>query len=161
MHEMFDRLVSLRVSDVMSHDPLTIDLASSMNDVSHLFSQQRIHAAPVVDEKGKCVGIITATDFVKRTEIYAQYDDSSQQVVHDEEGMHVEPKSCEFVSDYMTSGIQSIEPDMPLIVAARVMVDAHLHVLPVIDEHRPVGILSNLDVVAALVNAFDEAKGSL
>lgn len=161
MHEMFDRLVTLRVCDVMSHDPLTIDVASSMNEVSHLFLKQGLHSAPVVDSQGKCVGIITASDFVKRTELYAQYDDSSQQVVHDEDGMHLEPKSCEFVSDCMTSGIQSLDPDMPLIVAARVMVDAHLHVLPVIDQHRPVGILSNLDVVAALVNAFDEAKGSI
>jgi hypothetical protein len=31
----------------------------------------------------------------------------------------------------------------------------------VIEDHRPVGILSNLDVVAALVNAFEEAKHSM
>ena len=61
----------------------------------------------------------------------------------------------------MTSGIQSIDLDMPLIVAARVMDDTHLDELRVIDQQRPVGILSHLDVVAALVNAFDEAKGSI
>ena len=161
MYEMFDRIVTLRVSDVMSQHPLTVDESSSMNDVSRLFSEKRIHSAPVVDEQGQCVGIITATDFVKRADEYAHYDDSSQQLLHDEEGVHMEPKSYEFVSDCMTSGIQAISPDMPLIAAARAMVDAHLHVLPVIDHHRPVGVISNLDVVAALVNAFDEAKRTI
>ncbi len=161
MHEMFDRIVTLRVSDVMSRDPLTVEANCSMNEVSRLFSEQGIHSAPVVDEQSQCVGIITASDFVKRADQYAHYETSTQQVIHDEDGLHMEPKSYEFVSDCMTSGTQAISPDMPLIAAARVMVDAHLHVLPVIEHHLPVGMLSNLDVVAALVNAFDEAKRTL
>lgn len=161
MHEMFDRIVTLRVSDVMSHQPLTVEAGASMNEVSQLFSQKGLHSAPVVDQQGQCVGIITSSDFVKRTEVYSGNQDVGQQVVHEEDGIFMEPKSCEFVSDCMTTGIQSIGPDMPLIAAARVMVDAHLHVLPVIEHHRPVGILSNLDVVAALVNAFDEAKNTI
>jgi hypothetical protein len=36
-----------------------------------------------------------------------------------------------------------------------------LHVLPVVEFHKPIGILSNIDVVAALVNAFEEAKQSI
>jgi CBS domain-containing protein len=161
MHEMFDRIVSLRVSDVMSRAPLTVDVSAGMSEVSEFLSTNNIHAAPVVDAQGQCVGIITATDFVKRSEVYSHHGDAARQMLHDNEGLRVEPKSYELVSDCMTSGIQSISPDMPLIAAARVMVDAHLHVLPVIEHHRPVGMLSNLDVVAALVNAFEEAKRTI
>ncbi|MEM1068977.1 MAG: CBS domain-containing protein [Planctomycetota bacterium] len=161
MHEMFDRIVTLRVSDVMSRNPTTVEATASMNEVSHLFAEKRIHSAPVVDGQGQCVGIVTASDFVKRADQYAHYDDSTQQIIHDQEGLHSEPKSYEFVSDCMTTGIQAISPDTHLITAGRVMVDAHLHVLPVIEHHRPVGMLSNLDLVAALVNAFDEAKRTL
>ncbi|MGI9470585.1 MAG: CBS domain-containing protein [Rubripirellula sp.] len=161
MHEMFDRIVSLRVLDVMTSDPITVDASLSMEDVSQLFGEQGIHSAPVVDNSGKCVGIITASDFVKRNRKYSSSDSQPHELSHHEEGILLEPRSYDYVSDCMTDGIQSITPTMPLIAAARIMTDAHIHTLPVIEGHQPVGVLSNLDVVAALVNAFEEARNSI
>ena len=43
MHYMFDRLVTIRVCDVTPHGPLMIDIASRMNEVSHLFLKQGLH----------------------------------------------------------------------------------------------------------------------
>ena len=161
MHEMFDRILALRVSDVMTTDPVTVDASSSMEDVSILFATQGIHSAPVVDDMGKCIGIITASDFVKRNRMYSSCDSQPHELSHQEDGILLEPRSYDYVSDCMTDGIQSITPTTPLIAAARIMTDAHLHTLPVLDAHKPVGMLSNLDVVATLVNAFEEAKNSI
>jgi CBS domain-containing protein len=161
MHEMFDRIVSLRVSDVMATSPITVDVSASMAEVSHLFASHNIHSAPVVDESGACVGIITASDFVKRSEIFAACQGQPHDMFCGREGMQLEAKSYEGVADCMTQGVQSISPATPLIVAARIMTQAHIHVLPVIEHHRPVGIVSNMDVVAALVNAFEEARNSI
>ena len=158
MHQMFDRILSLRVSDVMSTEPITIDLSASMDDVSRVFAGHGLHSAPVVDEAGKCVGIITASDFVKRSEVYSSHQGEPHEVVRGEEGLQLESRSYDNVCDCMTQGVQALGPSTPLVKAARVMTEAHLHVLPVIEDHRPVGIISNLDIVAALVNAFDEAK---
>lgn len=161
MHEMFDRILSLRVADVMTSDPVTVDLSASMEDVSRLFETNGIHSAPVVDESGKCVGIITASDFVKRNRMYAAGDCQPHELSHHEEGILLEPRSYDYVSECMTDGIQSITPSTSLIAAARIMTNAHIHTLPVIDGHHAVGIVSNLDVVAALVNAFEEARNSI
>ena len=161
MHEMFDRILSLQVGDVMASEPITIDLSASMEDVAKIFASHGLHSAPVVDENDKCVGIITASDFVKRSQIYSAAEGEPHELVRNEEAMQLESKSYDSVSDCMTQGVQAITRTTPLIKAARVMTEAHLHVLPVIEEHRPVGIVSNLDVVAALVNAFEEAKNTL
>ena len=160
MHEMFDRILSLRTGDVMTGDPVTVNASASMAEVSHLFAASRLHSAPVVDDAGRCVGIITASDFVQRADAYCESDQQPNAVVHGEKGILVEPRSFDYVSDCMTGCVQTISPTTPLIQAAKIMTGAHLHVLPVIDDHRPVGVLSNLDVVAALVNAFDEARQS-
>ena len=161
MHEMFDRIVTLRVGEVMTAAPVTIDCSASMQEASRLFSDKRIHAVPVVDHLGHCVGILTASDFVKRADLFAEADARLNPIVHEEQGIMVEPCSFDYVTDCMTQCIQSVAPTTPLISAAKIMIGARLHVLPVIDDHKPVGVLSNLDVVAVLVNAFEEAKRSL
>jgi CBS-domain-containing membrane protein len=62
----------------------------------------------------------------------------------------------------MSPSVQSVDAGASLVAAARMMCTAHLHHLPVIDEEdRPIGILSTLDVVAAMVNAVDEVKTAL
>ncbi len=161
MHEMFDRIVTLRVGDVMTADPVTVNASSSMAEVAHLFTENRLHSAPVVDDAGRCIGIITASDFVKRTEIYSEADQQPMEMVHGEEGILLEPRSYDYVDDCMSPCVQTVSSATPLIQAAKIMTGGHLHILPVVEAHKPIGILSNLDVVAALVNAFDEAKRSI
>jgi CBS-domain-containing membrane protein len=161
MHEMFDRIVSLRVCDVMTASPVTVDSSCSMAEVSSLFASRGLHSAPVVDDAGRCVGVITASDFVKRSEVLAQSDQQPHTLCHGEEGILLEPKSYDYVTDCMSPCVQAVAPITPLIRAAKIMTSAHLHTIPVIEDHKPVGILSTLDVVAALVNAFEEAKNSI
>lgn len=121
MHEMFDRIVALRVGEVMTADPVTVDSSASMTDVSRLFYKHRLHSAPVVDAAGHCIGIVTASDFVKRAEIYAESDQQPHELVHEEEGILLEPRSFEYVTDCMTQCVQTVDPSASLIHAAKIM----------------------------------------
>jgi CBS domain-containing protein len=161
MDVMFDRILSLRVSDVMTCDPITVDASASMAEVCHLFLERNLHSAPVVDESGRCVGIITASDFVQRTQLCSSCERQPRGGAETSggNGSSVDAAWCyESVSDCMTHSVQSVSRSSSLIAAARIMTSAHFHVLPVIEDHRPVGVISNLDVVAALVNAFAEVR---
>ena len=63
------------------------------------------------------------------------------------------------VSRFMSSNVQSLLPGEPLVRAARMMCEQHLHRVPVVnDEGRVVGIISTMDLVAALLNALDEME---
>jgi CBS domain containing-hemolysin-like protein len=54
-------------------------------------------------------------------------------------------------SRYMTTDVVSVEPQMPLAELARMMIDAHIHRVFVLDEQRrPVGVISSTDILAAL-----------
>jgi CBS-domain-containing membrane protein len=54
-----------------------------------------------------------------------------------------------------------VEPEAPLSALARAVVNAHVHRLIVVDEqHRPIGTVSCLDVLAALANPGSSAVGS-
>jgi CBS domain-containing protein len=51
----------------------------------------------------------------------------------------------------MTADVVTAATDTPLPEVARMMVDAHIHRVPVLDEHgRPVGVVTSTDVLAAV-----------
>ena len=63
----------------------------------------------------------------------------------------------DFAAYHMSPAIQTIDAGASLLRTARVMNAEHVHHLFVLDEHqRPIGVVSTMDVTAAVVNAFDE-----
>ncbi len=61
----------------------------------------------------------------------------------------------------MSSGVRSVQPEQTLLTAARIMCEKHVHRLPVLNlDGKPVGLITSMDVVAALVNAIDEREAT-
>jgi CBS-domain-containing membrane protein len=61
---------------------------------------------------------------------------------------------------YMTADVATIGAEVPLSVLARTVIEAHAHRLIVVDqEHRPIGTVSCLDVLAALARPANSAGG--
>lgn len=141
------RLRSLRVDDVMNHDVIQVSDSATMDDTVKELRQHDISSAPVVDDKGVCVGMISASDFFKwEARVAAGVMSSS---ADDSVGM------------YMSTGVQSIGPHELMLKAAVIMCATHLHHLPVLDDdQRLIGVISTMDITAALVNAIDEMDGA-
>ena len=162
-----DRLHTLRVGDVMKRDVTTVSACQSMGRAAAVLADGELSGAPVVDEAGRCVGVLSATDFMRR-ECFAVDDDKSLQWVKQEftqcvpgGSQQISSVRGDFVSDWMSPTDQTIAADALLATAANEMCLAHAHRLFVVDEHaRPTGVLTSLDVVAALVNVLEEAKVS-
>jgi CBS-domain-containing membrane protein len=58
----------------------------------------------------------------------------------------------------MSRQVRSVPDKAPLVEVARVMCDGHWHRVPVVDDGGALcGIISTMDVLAALVNAADES----
>ncbi len=148
------RLESLLVSDVMTRDVATIDACKDMNATAAALHKLGISSAPVIDEAGRTVGIISATDFLKRDTEANDYelDCDGSEPVHMEEVL-------DRTASYMSTAVQGVEPGDTLLHAAKVMVDSHLHRLPVMEGSKTVGILSTMDIVAALLKVIDERSG--
>jgi CBS-domain-containing membrane protein len=140
MNLAVDRLQSLRVADVMSRAIVPIAADLSLVKAAQLLREHQFSAAPVVDAEEVCVGVLSATDFLKHM---AQSPTIATDNV--------------FAKDYMTTAIQSIAPEASILLAARIMCVEHLHRLFVLDwRGKPVGVISSMDIVAALTNAIDE-----
>ena len=80
-------------------------------------------------------------------------------LVQDEPGQpyHIEEVSTDAVSNHMSTAVQTIWEKAPIMDAARMLCMEHIHRLIVLDEsERPAGVLSSLDLVAAMIQAVEE-----
>jgi CBS-domain-containing membrane protein len=153
-----NRLESLKVRDVMSHDVSVISVAATMHQAAHVLDISHTTGAPVVDEDGRCIGILSAADFVT-FEIYRTGDEPTSYerlTNHPAKGEYV-PWNA--VRRYMTTAVQTVSIDTPLLEASEIMCSEHIHRLIVLNERSvPIGIITTLDVVAALTQAADELQ---
>lgn len=60
-----DRLNALRVSHVMTRDPITANVRDSLPAIAGLFVDHRLSAVPVVDDEDKLVGLISYLDILR------------------------------------------------------------------------------------------------
>ena len=164
MNSAIERLLSLRVSDVMNSPVATIQDSSTMAEAARILAEREITGAPVVDASGRCVGMLSATDFAMREHRLALGEEElsfgwGHEVTQDGEQapIHIETIAEDRVREHMSPAVQTINQTASLINAARVMCREHIHRLVIIDrDDRPVGVVSSLDLVAAMVAAVEE-----
>jgi CBS-domain-containing membrane protein len=164
MNSAIERLLGLRVSDVMNTSVRTISVNATMAEAAATLAQHEISGAPVVDPQGHCVGILSVTDFALRELRQTGASETGRigwepDVVSnaDHKALRLESYAEDRVEQHMSPAVQTINQTATLINAARVMCREHIHRLVIIDaEERPVGMISSLDLVAAMVAAVEE-----
>jgi CBS-domain-containing membrane protein len=163
MNSAIERLLSLRVSDIMNSPVVTISENASMTEAARQLAEGEITGAPVVDEAGHCVGMLSATDFAMREHRLAQGEkelalgwEENLPPQH-EDAFPVEMIAEDRVREHMSPAVQTVNQTASLINAARILCREHIHRLVIVDQdQRPVGVVSSLDLVAAMVAAVEE-----
>src|SRR5262245_16523498 len=61
------RLLDLTAGDLMSHNLIVLHQTTSVREAARTLMQGFISGAPVVNEQGRCVGVISTTDFLRLT----------------------------------------------------------------------------------------------
>ena len=163
MNSAIERLLGLHVVDVMHSPVAVVQENASMADAAKILAENSVTGAPVVDVQGRCVGMLSTTDFALREARHASTAPPSllnwQQVVpgSEESPLQVESFHEDRVGEHMSLAVQTINETATLINAGRVMCREHIHRLVIVDaESRPVGVVSSLGLVAAMIAAMEE-----
>jgi CBS-domain-containing membrane protein len=152
-------LLSLTAADLMTGVVMTIPLDMSLQGAARLFTQAHVSGAPVVDSTGRCVGVLSATDFLALAEKSAQAvkQTCAAHLCINSAWQIVDPQDlpADVVRHYMTADPVTTTSETPIGDLAQMMLDAHIHRIIVVDpEGRPTGIVSTTDVLAALAHAW-------
>jgi len=129
----------LRVRDVMSQPVRTVGRNDKLSLADSLMAGGRIRHLPVLDEEGNLAGIVSRSDLFRGSLVKALgYGSVAQERVLE----------SLLAKEVMTTEVFTTTPDAALADAARIMIEKKIGCLPVLEEGRLVGILTEGDFVA-------------
>ena len=65
IHELLFLLSEIKISDIMTKDPITIPLDYTIDEAAQILLEHKLSGAPVVDDEGQVTGVITQTDIFR------------------------------------------------------------------------------------------------
>jgi CBS-domain-containing membrane protein len=148
----------LTVRDIMDADPVTVGADDDVETVVRLLRRHELPGVPVVNEGGRCIGIVTEADLVIADEQgdlhIPHYIELFGGVVFLEPLRRYEGRLkkafASKVSDLMTEDPVTIEAEASVHEAGRIIVKRGHNRLPVTEHGRLVGVDTRVDVLEAL-----------
>jgi acetoin utilization protein AcuB len=125
------------VKERMSHPVITIHPEMQIQEALKMMRDQRVRRFPVVDGRGRLVGIVAERDL-----LHAQPSEATSLSIW--EVNYLVSKIT--VDRVMTRKVITIAEDTPLEEAARIMADNKIGGLPVVREDKVVGIITETDL---------------
>ncbi len=135
----------------------------TVQELAAFLTEREITGAPVVNERGKLVGVVSAMDIVENAAEGADFAPAGENGPHvrqdvrehlnpgDLRQMHVENSGLQ-VREIMTPTVFTIPEDTPVEKIAQTMISGRVHRLLVTRRGRMVGIVTTLDLLKLLVN---------
>jgi CBS domain-containing protein len=160
-------LAALTASKLMSTDLVLIPSGTPLRAAAQQLLRAQVSGAPVVDEQGRCLGVLSASDFVRWAETKGLCPPGSAreaEFVCPWQLLDVNRLPLDTVEAFMTRDPVMASPAASIRELARTMLDADIHRVVIVNEkRRPLGIVSSTDILAAVARgdttAGREEKG--
>ena len=130
---------SLRVRDLMTTDPVTLEQNEQLSVADDVMRLGRIRHMLVVDDSGNLVGVVSQRDLFHGGLLKALGY-----------GTHAKRQALSSlaIKEAMHAELRTTAPDTPLAEAAALMAEHKIGCLPVLEQGKLVGILTEGDFVA-------------
>jgi acetoin utilization protein AcuB len=138
------------VSDWMSRNVYTVALDSPLSEAAKMLREKKIKHLPVVDKKNSVVGVLSDRDIKEYMPSKATTLD-----VFELHNILLETK----VTKVMKKKVFTARPDLPIEEAAMLMYDKDIGCLPIVEDNRLVGIISDRDLFRVLVDITGVRQG--
>ncbi len=130
------------VRDVMTHEVATLERNDRLSTADNVMRLGRIRHMPVLED-GTLVGLVTQRDLFRGALLKALgYGSKAEQTMLDTLA----------VKEVMATDLVTIAPDATLQEAARIMAERKIGCLPVVENEKLVGILTEGDFVALVAD---------
>lgn len=133
------------IEAIMSTNLITVTPSATLAEARALMHDNRIHHIPVVDGDN-LVGLITLTNVLAATDSFLR-DDSSR--------IHANEIG---IKDAMVTDVATVDVNASLRHAALFLERHKIGCLPVLDDEKLVGIITDTDFVAVAINLLEQIE---
>ena len=142
--------------DIMNPQVVTVTSNMDLREAAKIFVEEGITGAPVIDDMGLLVGVISQTDLVEyelatERELTVEapfYRHPFDDALHPSRGFQLEELPADTVKDVMTPFLLTVEEETPIREVAARMAKSGIHRLIVVDADQAIrGIVTSMDVL--------------
>jgi acetoin utilization protein AcuB len=135
----------MKVGQRMTRNPITITPDITVPEAQAIMRREKIKRLPVLDNKGKLVGIVTTLDL-----IHASPSPATSLDIYE---LHYLLSKLK-VEKVMTRNVITVDEDLPIEEAARIMADNGISGLPVMRGNVLIGIITETDLFKLFIELF-------
>ncbi len=143
--------------DLMSHPVITVTPETSLQELAHIFAENRISGAPVVDADGRLLGMVTETDllYTEKPLHIPTFVTIFDSLLFFENPFKLDQElkrlTASKVADIYSRDCLTVPATTPAGEIAALMVKEKKYLLPVLDEHGNLaGIVSRADLLTLI-----------
>lgn len=147
-----------KASDIMTTDVITVRKDTTVAELANLLATNNIGGAPVVDEQGHLLGVVTESDLIDQSKkvhiptVITILDS----VIYLESPEKMEKEMLKMagttVGDIFTEDPKTVVEDTSLEEIATIMSEENIHTLPVLRDSEIVGIIGKGDIIKTLIS---------
>jgi CBS domain-containing protein len=141
----------------MVPNPISLRAEAEVAEAIALFTEKGITAAPVIDEAGRPIGVVSRSDLLIHQREHERYRTAKPDYFFAptfgtlEEPGESKTGSKSTVVDLMTPAVFAVAPNTPVHRVVSDMIGLHVHRLFVVDDDGIlVGVISTMDVLKQL-----------
>ena len=148
----------MKVLELMDPKVITVGPKTPLRKVLRLMLRYRLNDVLVVDDGGRLTGIVTYSDLSRKLL-------PTQKELMEHEEYLTSPESMEDrfsnivsvpVDEIMTKNVIFVPPDLEALEAGAIMTARRVKQLPVVQNHKVMGIISHADIGWGLMMQYAE-----
>jgi len=150
----------LTAQNIMTSEVITVKENATVRELAALLLTNNISGAPVVDDAGKVIGVVTESDLIfqnKKVHLPTAFAILDAFVFLERpEKMEMELKKIagSKVGDICSRKLISVGPETELEELATLMAEKKIHTLPVMSEGRLVGVIGKSDIIRTIAQGL-------
>jgi len=145
----------LKAKDIMTEEVITVKPETTIEELARLLMKRQISGAPVVDDKGKIVGIVTENDLISKNSrlhipTILRLFDAYIPLGTSKMESDIRKMAASTVEDICTKEIITVDEEASVEYIATIMTEKRIHILPVVREGKLVGIIGKKDLIKGI-----------
>lgn len=142
--------------DIMTKNVTTVGAATTIEELARILMEYKISGAPVVDDAGDLIGIVTENDLISRDKrlhiptVMRLFDAfiilESQSKIEKE----IKRMTAITVNDIYTKEVITVTEGTPVQDIATIMSEKKVHLIPVVEGKKILGIIGKIDLIKGI-----------